>query len=71
LGGDEFGILLVECDDHEVQGLCERLETAFSQRGITVSTGVAHRDFGGGLAAAIERADAAMYERKFGRLPSP
>jgi diguanylate cyclase (GGDEF)-like protein len=64
LGGDEFAILAVEYDDDGRYGLFERLKGAFTAQGLTVSLGFAQREHRGGIAAAIQRADAAMYEYK-------
>jgi diguanylate cyclase (GGDEF)-like protein len=67
LGGDEFALLAVEYDDDGRYGLKQRLETEFARRGVTVSLGFAQRQYDGGIVAAIERADAAMYDCKFAR----
>lgn len=69
IGGDEFALLVVESDDPATK-LLERLEAAFAAEGIEVSIGCAHRKSEGGIQAAIDRADAAMYERKFARSAS-
>jgi diguanylate cyclase (GGDEF)-like protein len=66
LGGDEFALLAVEYDDDE-RHLQERLEAEFARQGLTVSLGFAQRQYAGGIDAAIERADAAMYECKAAR----
>jgi len=67
LGGDEFAVLAVESDDEQSNGLHDRLEEAFAAAGVQLSIGTAHRVFGSGIADAVERADAAMYERKAAR----
>lgn len=67
LGGDEFAVLAIESDDEQAQGLRERLEAAFAESGVAMSIGMAHRDFEGGIGMAIDRADAAMYQRKAAR----
>ena len=64
LGGDEFAVLAVESDDEQTTGLQQRLEAAFAAAGVQLSIGTAQRAYGGGIADAVERADAAMYERK-------
>jgi diguanylate cyclase (GGDEF)-like protein len=64
LGGDEFAVLAVESDDADARGVYERLETAFASTGVTLSIGAAYRERAGGLRAAVDRADAAMYQRK-------
>jgi diguanylate cyclase (GGDEF)-like protein len=70
LGGDEFALLAVEFDDDGRYGLRKRLEGEFARQGLTVSLGFAQRQYDGGIAAAIERADAAMYECKAARKTS-
>jgi diguanylate cyclase (GGDEF)-like protein len=70
LGGDEFALLAVEYDDDGRFGLRERLEAEFARRGLTVSLGFARRQYHGGISAAIERADAAMYDCKSARQAS-
>lgn len=67
LGGDEFAVLAVETDDEESSGLQLRLEAAFAAAGVRLSIGAAHRDFNGGIADAVDRADAAMYRQKAAR----
>lgn len=64
IGGDEFAVLAVESDADDVSHLHERLQNALTNAGIPVSIGWAHREFAGGINAAIERADAAMYASK-------
>ena len=64
LGGDEFAVLAVETDDEESNVLQQRLEAAFAAAGVELSIGSAHRDHRTGIADAVDRADAAMYERK-------
>lgn len=64
LGGDEFAILAVESDVEQARSLQERLEAAFAAAGVRISVGCAHRDYYGGIPAAVERADAAMYRAK-------
>ncbi len=67
LGGDEFAVLAVESDDDQAHALHARLEEAFLAAGVQLSIGLAHRDFDGGIASAVDRADAAMYQRKAAR----
>jgi diguanylate cyclase (GGDEF)-like protein len=67
LGGDEFALLAVEYDDDGRNGLRERLTGAFARDGLTVSVGFAQREYDGGISAAAERADAAMYQCKSAR----
>jgi diguanylate cyclase len=66
-GGDEFAVLAVESDDEQSIGLQQRLEAAFAAAGVQLSIGTAQRVYEGGIADAVERADAAMYERKAAR----
>jgi diguanylate cyclase (GGDEF)-like protein len=67
LGGDEFAVLAVESDTDQARALQERLDREFVAAGVSVSIGIAHRDYFGGIPAAVERADAAMYRAKAGR----
>jgi diguanylate cyclase (GGDEF)-like protein len=67
LGGDEFAVLAVESDAEQARALQERLEAAFAEAGIGISIGLAHRDYYGGIPAAVGRADAAMYQVKAAR----
>jgi diguanylate cyclase (GGDEF)-like protein len=67
LGGDEFAVLAVESDAAAARGLHERLSAAFAAAGTSLSIGVAYRERTGGVRAAVDRADAAMYERKADR----
>lgn len=64
LGGDEFAVLAVEIDDEHAGPLQDRFEAAFAGAGVTLSIGSAPRDYRGGIAAAVEQADAAMYRCK-------
>jgi diguanylate cyclase (GGDEF)-like protein len=67
LGGDEFALLAVEYDEDGRSEIRTRLEAEFAHRGLRVSLGIAQREYDGGIGAAIERADAAMYDCKFTR----
>jgi len=67
LGGDEFAVLAVESDAEQARALQERLEAAFTAAGVAVSIGFAHRDYYGGIPAAVDLADAAMYRAKAAR----
>jgi diguanylate cyclase (GGDEF)-like protein len=64
LGGDEFAVLAVESDEEQARALQQRLEEAFFEAGVALSIGLAHRDYYGGIPAAVDRADAAMYQCK-------
>jgi diguanylate cyclase (GGDEF)-like protein len=68
VGGDEFAVLAVESNDADAEGLDARFGAAFAAAGVTVSIGTANRSFVDGIAAAVERADAAMYQIKAARL---
>jgi diguanylate cyclase (GGDEF)-like protein len=67
LGGDEFAILAVESDVDQAHAMQLRLEKAFAEAGVALSIGLAHRDYYGGIPAAVNRADAAMYQAKAAR----
>lgn len=64
LGGDEFGIVAVNCDLAGATALAGRLREAFQRVGVKASLGIAVRDPAHGLEAALEQADARMYEEK-------
>ena len=67
VGGDEFAVLAVECDEEAVQGLRDRLEAGLLEAGISASLGVALRAPDGDLAQAWREADEAMYRSKRAR----
>ncbi len=67
IGGDEFAVLAVESDGDQALALHERFKQAFAEAGVALSIGTAHRDYDGGIRAALGRADAAMYECKVAR----
>jgi diguanylate cyclase len=71
IGGDEFGVLGVECDASAAQALADRLRVTFRSAGTRASFGVAMRDPGHGLQHAFEQADAAMYREKKARRSRP
>jgi diguanylate cyclase (GGDEF)-like protein len=62
-GGDEFTLLLPDCDEPAGLTLVERLRAA-TPPGQTVSTGLATWDGEEPAAALLARADAALYEAK-------
>lgn len=64
LGGDEFGIVAVNCDLAGAGALARRVRDAFQRAGVKASLGIAVRDPAHGLEAALEQADARMYEEK-------
>ncbi|MBB5016016.1 sensor domain-containing diguanylate cyclase [Rehaibacterium terrae] len=72
-GGEEFLVVLPECDVDLGLQVAERIRQRLERRGIpvdpagtplTVSVGLAVRHRGEGVTALIERADQAMYEAK-------
>ncbi|HEU5063840.1 MAG TPA: sensor domain-containing diguanylate cyclase [Solirubrobacterales bacterium] len=62
-GGDEFAVLMPECDTEKASGICERLCAALPE-GRTVSIGLAHWDGREGADRLLARADQALYEAK-------
>lgn len=62
-GGDEFTLLLPDCDEPDGLALVERLRAA-TPPGQTVSTGLATWDREESAAELLARADAALYEAK-------
>jgi len=67
LGGDEFAVLATRLTSLEATGLVERLRAALADGGVTASLGWAAHDMHTGLAATLDRADAAMYADKRSR----
>ena len=64
IGGDEFGLLAVECDAQGAADLDARLASALEGAGISASIGHATRDPRHGLTTAWEEADRRMYSVK-------
>ena len=64
LGGDEFGILSVECDFAGGKALLKRIRKTLADANINASVGLAMRDPSSGLKNAWERADQLMYQEK-------
>jgi diguanylate cyclase (GGDEF)-like protein/PAS domain S-box-containing protein len=74
LGGEEFGLLLPDCDLMSASTICERLRIAIagmavplpdgSSIGITFSAGLVEIERGATGAAALEAADKALYAAK-------
>ena len=64
VGGDEFLVLGVECDEHGTTALRNRVAAALSSARIEASIGGAVRDARRSLADAVEEADRTMYEDK-------
>jgi diguanylate cyclase (GGDEF)-like protein len=63
LGGEEFGLLLLDCDPARAAEVIERLrKLIYGER--TCSIGFATRRSGEGADAVMARADAALYEAK-------
>jgi len=67
LGGDEFGILAVECDVRSARALSGRLRVHLRSTGIPVSLGCATRRHGEGLEDTWQRADEDMHRVKRSR----
>lgn len=70
IGGDEFGVILVRCDERSVQTFRGRLEGLLAQvvpRPVGVSVGHASLRHSETAAAALDRADLAMLARKRAR----
>ena len=72
-GGDEFVVLLTDCDEQEARRIADKIRCAVKERPIryagrelhvTVSIGVAEHQYGEHLNAVLARADAALYEAK-------
>jgi diguanylate cyclase (GGDEF)-like protein len=63
LGGEEFGLLLLNCDPERAQDVIDRLRGAVSH-GRTCSAGFALRRPGEAADTLMARADAALYEAK-------
>jgi diguanylate cyclase (GGDEF)-like protein len=63
-GGDEFGLIAVECDTAGAELLLRRLREALDERQVKASVGLAVREAASGLARAWEQADRLMYAQK-------
>jgi diguanylate cyclase (GGDEF)-like protein len=64
VGGDEFTLLAVECNEENAAALETRIRAAFRDLGVNVSLGRAMRHPAQGLEAAWQEADKAMYADK-------
>lgn len=64
IGGDEFGVLSLECDQKEVGQIKSRIHHNLVQAGIKASVGVSVRNPRGNIWDAVQEADQKMYERK-------
>ncbi len=71
IGGDEFAVLGIECDENTANILTARIEAAWTSAGIHVCWGVAIRNATSGLNGAMAEADRLMYEMKAGRRIHP
>ncbi len=67
VGGDEFAVLLVQCDELTAIVVELRLRETLAAASVSASIGLAKRDPRFGLVEAVSRADAAMYEEKRAR----
>ncbi len=61
IGGDEFAILAVQCDEHQSRALVARVNELFSQVNLCGSIGFARRDPAKSLADAWVQSDQNMY----------
>lgn len=64
VGGDEFGVLAVQCDAAAARGVLARLRVQLRTAGVPSSVGAATRRTGEDLGDTWRRADAAMYREK-------
>lgn len=67
VGGDEFLVLGVECDEEGSATLVQRITTGLEHANVTASVGLSQHRSGQPLAEAVERADQAMYANKRAR----
>lgn len=67
VGGDEFGIIAVDCGTAAADALVERTLTALQARGVRASIGVALRSSSASLVKAWSMADQQMYDAKRAR----
>ena len=63
-GGDEFGILAVECNVNDSEKLVQRIKEMLAFDGVSASVGMAMRDPKIGLLQAVTEADHNMYAEK-------
>ncbi len=64
LGGDEYGVLLSNCDAEAANAILTRLQIALAASGVIASTGSATSTPGEEIAQTWSRADKAMYADK-------
>lgn len=67
VGGDEFAVLAVECDEEAASSLVNKLRNKLHAENINASIGVAARRQEHGLEIALLEADADMYRQKKSR----
>lgn len=67
VGGDEFALLAVECDEAQARAFVGRVREALERNGIRASVGVALRSRESDLSRAWHHADERMYEDKHGK----
>lgn len=67
VGGDEFAVLAVECDEEAASSLVDKLRNKLHAENINASIGVAARRQEHGLEIALLEADADMYRQKKSR----
>ena len=67
VGGDEFGILAIECEQSAGDVIAARVVRSLREAGLSASLGVGSREPVRGLFGAWLAADAAMYRDKAGR----
>jgi diguanylate cyclase (GGDEF)-like protein len=65
IGGDEFGVIAIECAAEDGKVLVDRMRHEFDKNRIDVSIGLAMRLESGSLEGAWKRADSLMYKEKF------
>ncbi len=67
VGGDEFGVIAVECDTNDLERLVGRVCSALFDSGVAASIGRSTRNPGFGLLEAVSDADRDMYSDKSAR----
>jgi diguanylate cyclase (GGDEF)-like protein len=64
IGGDEFAVLLVECDRKGAQSLVARLEIALEDENVSASIGMAASKATASFQETLAEADRKMYQAK-------